>query len=197
MMNISKKEWIFDQHRNTNHFYAGYLPYEYHLKLAYTFFDSFKHLLEHEYDMLMGKEWTPNYRKNEEMVSERDACELAVLGHDLIEDTRVTYNDVSNILGRHAAEIIYAVTNEKGKNRKERANTKYYQEMRKVPGAVFVKLCDRLANVTHGKIFKSSMIHKYKDEHKHFCKMLGRYTEYSKYEEMFLSIDKLFENDLT
>jgi hypothetical protein len=57
---------------------------------------------------------------------------------------------VKNHLDEGAADIIYAVTNDKGKNRKERAGVKYYEGIRKTPGAVFVKLCDRIANVQYG-----------------------------------------------
>ena len=46
---------------------------------------------------------------------------LATWGHDLIEDTRVSYNDVMNHLGQEASDIVFAVTNDKGKNRQERA----------------------------------------------------------------------------
>lgn len=54
--------------------------------------------------------------------------------HDSIEDARLTYNDVKAIANKYmtseqshyATEIVYALTNEKGRNRAERANEKYY-----------------------------------------------------------------------
>ena len=46
-------------------------------------------------------------------------------------------------------EIVYALTNDKGRTRSERAGEKYYQGIRETPYAPFVKLCDRLANVTY------------------------------------------------
>ena len=48
-----------------------------------------------------------------------------------------------------AAEIVYALTNDKGRTRAERAGEKYFQGIRSTPYAPFVKLCDRLANVTY------------------------------------------------
>ena len=48
-----------------------------------------------------------------------------------------------------ATEIVYALTNDKGRTREERAGEKYYQGIRVTPYAPFVKLCDRLANVTY------------------------------------------------
>ena len=54
--------------------------------------------------------------------------------HDSIEDARLTYNDVKDFAYKYmtnrqayiAADIVYALTNEKGRNRAERANDKYY-----------------------------------------------------------------------
>jgi (p)ppGpp synthase/HD superfamily hydrolase len=120
---------------------------------------------------------------------------LACWGHDLIEDTRVSYNDVSHRLD-HAgyfdvADIIYAVTNEKGKNRKERANEKYYEGIRSTPGAVFVKLCDRIANVQYSKMTKSRMFEMYGKEQHEFQRLSGRYTDNQSLEPMFAYLDNL------
>ena len=48
-----------------------------------------------------------------------------------------------------ATELVYAMTNEKGRNRAERANERYYEGIRAVPYAPFVKLADRLANTAY------------------------------------------------
>lgn len=77
--------------------------------------------------------------------------------HDSIEDARLTYNDVMKIARNWmnddqalmAAEIVFALTNDKGRTRKERAGEKYYQGIRTTPYAPFVKLADRLANITY------------------------------------------------
>ena len=94
--------------------------------------------------------------------------------HDLIEDCRVTYNDlikdlmnICNVPETEAiaiAELTYAVTNEKGKSRKERANDKYYSDMRQVKYATVLKVADRIANVRYSKQTNSSMKDKYFDE---------------------------------
>jgi (p)ppGpp synthase/HD superfamily hydrolase len=118
---------------------------------------------------------------------------LASFGHDLIEDTRVSYNDVKKVLGEDAADIIYALSNEKGKNRKERANDKYYTGIRNTPGAVFVKLCDRIANVQYSKMTGSSMFEKYKKENIDFMVGLGRRVG-NAYEEMYQYLINLFED---
>jgi (p)ppGpp synthase/HD superfamily hydrolase len=111
----------------------------------------------------------------------------------LIEDCRVSYNDVKQHLGEEAADIVYAVTNEKGKTRKERANTAYYQGIRETPGAIFVKLCDRIANVQYARMTTSRMFEMYKKENPHFTQMLGRYTDSTELEPMFKTLDELFK----
>ena len=65
------------------------------------------------------------------------------------------------------------MSNEKGKNRKERANDKYYAGIRATKGAVFVKLCDRIANVQYSKMTKSRQYEMYKKENADFVKQLG------------------------
>lgn len=164
------KEWCLEQHRKTNHMYDVYLPYEFHLRMVAEVANDFKHLLDDIKDYSSGKE---TVRHDENKITLRMACLRAVWGHDLIEDCRVSYNDVKNKLGQEAADIIYAVTNEKGKARAERANDKYYEGIRNTPGAVFVKLCDRIANVQYSKMTKSRMFGLYKEENTNFLTKLG------------------------
>lgn len=152
--NNKKIEWIISNHRDTNHYYGEYIPYEFHLRMVAQVSMDFRHLLELK-------------------DSELETVTLAAYGHDLIEDTRVSYNDVKNMLGEEAADIIYALTNEKGKNRKERANSKYYEGIRNTPNAVFVKLCDRIANVQYSKMIGSRMTEMYYKENPEFIKNLG------------------------
>lgn len=146
-----KAKWCVEQHISTNHLYDDYLPYEYHLRSVVEIYEKFKHLLP--------PEW-------------REDCRIACWGHDLIEDTRVSYNDVKKMLNKSVADIIFAVTNEKGKNRKERANEKYYEGIRNTPGAVFVKLCDRIANVEYSLKTRSRMADLYRKENPEFLKAL-------------------------
>lgn len=114
-------------------------------------------------------------------------------GHDLIEDTRVSYNDVKDHLGQEAADIIYAVSNEKGKTRKERANTTYYKGIRETPGATFVKLCDRIANVQYSKMTGSRMFEMYKKENSNFIQELGWFGDVTDPNyELFCTLQELF-----
>ena len=96
--------------------------------------------------------------------------------HDSIEDARLTYNDVMKIAKEYmtdkqallATEIVYALTNEKGRNRHERANEKYYFGIRTIPYAPLVKACDRLANYNYAKETHSRMVDCYKKEMDYF-----------------------------
>lgn len=96
--------------------------------------------------------------------------------HDSIEDARLTYNDVMKIAKTLmsdeqaflAAEIVYALTNEKGRNRHERANEKYYKGIRDIPYAPLVKACDRLSNYEFAKSTKSRMVKMYELEMEEF-----------------------------
>ncbi len=82
---------------------------------------------------------------------------FAAYYHDSIEDARLTYNDVLAVArkcldeshARLATEIVYALTNDKGRTRAERAGENYYRGIRRTPYAPFVKLCDRLANASY------------------------------------------------
>ena len=78
------------------------------------------------------------------------------LFHDSIEDARLTYNDVKSELKLCGlsknqvfigSEITYALTNEKGRTRVERANEKYYEGIRSTKYAPMVKYADRIANL--------------------------------------------------
>jgi (p)ppGpp synthase/HD superfamily hydrolase len=169
---MNKQEWCIEQHNKTNHMYDTYLPYEFHLRMVAQASVKFKHLLDDVHDYFSGKSQVIE-KGHDVTVTLRHACLLAAWGHDLIEDTRVSYNDVQSILGQEAADIIYAVSNEKGKSRKERANDKYYEGIRKTPGAIFVKLADRIANVQYSKMTGSRMFEMYKKENDHFLASLG------------------------
>jgi (p)ppGpp synthase/HD superfamily hydrolase len=168
---MDKIKWCITQHSNTNHMYDTYLPYEFHLRMVNHVAQKFQHLLDNEVDYFI--DILEIGRKGNDKVTLREACLLATWGHDLIEDARVSYNDVRKQLGQAAADIIYAVTNEKGKKREERANDKYYAGIRSTPGAVFVKLCDRIANVQYSKMTSSRMFEVYREENTKFMQELG------------------------
>ena len=182
-------KWCLDKHNNTNHMYDTYLPYEFHLRMVNQVAQDFKHLLDDTLDYYSGKQ---TVKHDENKITLRTACLRATWGHDLIEDCRVSYNDVLNVLGQEAADIVYAVTNEKGKNRHERANEKYYNGIKYTKGGVFVKLCDRIANVQYSKMTKSRMYEMYKKENDKFKELL--YTEEHYTQPMWDYLTNLFND---
>lgn len=113
--------------------------------------------------------------------SHRENILAACWCHDVIKDCRQTYNDVKNATNEAVADIVYVVTTEKGKNRKERANDKYYAGIRKTRFATFVKLCDRIANYQYSKSHKSNMATMYEKEMPGFIEKLYD----AQYKELF------------
>lgn len=106
---------------------------------------------------------------------------FAAYFHDSIEDARMTYNDVLRVAtdfmdkeqSKIATEIVYALTNEKGRTRAERANDKYYEGIRNTPYASFVKWCDRYANMKYSIDIGSRMASMYKSELAMFLEKIG------------------------
>lgn len=163
------KEFAIICHQSTNHWYDG-RPYSYHLMMVNEAAQKFIHLIpEQDREVVLSACWV----------------------HDVIEDTRMTYNDVKTVLGEKVADIAYALTNEKGKNRAERANDKYYEGIRNTPHATFVKLCDRIANIQHSKNTASSMLKKYAKENPNFQQKLFFSDEALGLTEMFVFIHEL------
>lgn len=125
-------------HQSVNQTYGDELPYGYHLDMVVNGIRDFGHLV---------------------CACEEDFLPLFFGGyyHDSIEDARLTYNDVMKVAREMmteeqalmATELVYALTNDKGRTRAERAGERYYQGIRETPYAPFVKLCDRLANISY------------------------------------------------
>jgi len=99
--------------------------------------------------------------------------------HDTIEDAGVTYNNVKEATNLIVAEYSYALTNDKGRNRAERAGPGYYYGIRIYKHASFIKLCDRIFNVEYSRTHGTRMYSMYKKEYEKFRKELydGRWEE--------------------
>jgi len=95
---------------------------------------------------------------------------MSCLLHDIIEDTEVTYKDVKEKFGEEVAEIVYCVTDELGRSRKER-KSKTYKKIRNNPKSIVVKLCDRISNITESMgndNYNLKLMKMYLDEHNEF-----------------------------
>ena len=157
-------------HQSVNQTYGTDLPYGYHLDMVVEGIREFGHLV---------------------CVREADVLPLFFGGyyHDSIEDARLTYNDVLREARKFlteeqalmATEIVYALTNDKGRNRAERAGEKYYEGIRSTPYAPFVKLCDRLDNITYSCSGSNSenqhMKEVYKQEVPHFLSSINPHSD--------------------
>jgi hypothetical protein len=164
-----------------NQKYGNTKPYSYHLGMVVDNVTRFKSILPSEDD------YTIAY--------------CGAWGHDLIEDARITYNDIvqqvkikgtdGKPLNVDIAEVIYSCTEEKGKNRGERLSEKFYSDLRENKVGVFVKLCDVLANVTEGKNTGSGMFKKYQKEYP----KLKRNLYLKEYDKLFVELETLLEID--
>jgi (p)ppGpp synthase/HD superfamily hydrolase len=74
---------------------------------------------------------------------------IAAALHDSIEDDGVSYNDIKKHFGIEVAEMVYCVTDEVGRNRKEKKE-KTLPKTASNPDAIIIKLADRIANIEHG-----------------------------------------------
>ena len=164
----------FQIHDDVNQKYDHVLPYGFHLKMVASFVSRYGYL-----------------------VAESEADILVLYGsaylHDTIEDTRMTYNDIVKFiddfrvgslvlpeeikrkLEEQVPEIVYALTNEKGRNRKERANETYYKGIRDTRFASFIKMCDRLANIQYTMmfVFANRMLEVYRREYPEFIRSIS------------------------
>jgi len=153
------KEYAIYCHNSTAHEYDG-KPYDTHLKMVFNTANKFIHLIP------------------------KDAQETVLAScwvHDIIEDCRETYNDVKAQTNEAVAELAYALTNEKGRTRNERANDKYYEGIKQIPFATFIKVCDRIANYEYSKQQDSKMVKVYQNEMEGFIYKLYD----AKYDELF------------
>ena len=162
------RQSAYDLHQSVNQTYGDSLPYGFHLDMVVDLIRRYGHLV---------------------CAGEEDVLPLFFGGfyHDSIEDARLTYNDVKKVARQWmtdeqaltAVEIVYALTNDKGRNRAERAGEKYYKGIRETPYAPFVKLCDRLANTTFSCSDDEGnprMREVYKQEMPHFLRAINPHS---------------------
>lgn len=153
-------------HESVNQTYDDVHPYGFHLDMVAEAVYKFGHMV---------------------CAGEEDVLPLlfGAYFHDSIEDARLTYNDVMRTARQFmdeeqafvATEIVYALTNDKGRTRAERAGEKYYKGIRETPYAPFVKLADRRANISysfsHANEDNVHMKQVYAKEWPHFIKAIN------------------------
>ena len=111
--------------------------------------------------------------------------------HDVMEDGDLSYNDIKKGFGEEVAEIVYAVTDELGRNRKERKEKTYLKIKANIKATV-VKICDRIANVSHSKEYNKRLFDMYYREHADFAKeLLNSHPDVTK---AFDKLNELWKN---
>lgn len=155
--------------------YGNDLPYSFHLKMVYKQALKFKYLLQPDIDN-GNVDWN-------EIVA---AC----YGHDLIEDARITYNDIKERTNKQVAEMIFLCTEMRGRDRSERKNDQFYIELKTNPGAVFVKLCDIIANVKFGYLENSKQFARAKEEYP----KIKQHLYCDQYADMFNYLEYIFNS---
>lgn len=184
-MDLQKvQDYFYNQHDVVcNQKYDKKLPYSTHLDFVVQQAQKFGYLISNRYNRAK-----PENSLNYDTIW--DEIVTGCFGHDSIEDARLTYNDIKDLYGDNVANIIYLCTENKGKTRAERKSEQWYNELKTNNLAVFVKLCDIIANVKYSFLTNSSMFNKYKQEYEEKVKPF-LYTE--EYKDMFTYLDKIFE----
>lgn len=108
--------------------------------------------------------------------------------HDTLEDCAISYNDIKENFGVEIAEIVYCVTDELGRNRKERKE-KTYPKIRSNSDAIIIKLADRIANLTNSMKYKPQMADMYRKEYEGFRDAL--YIENTEADAMWEHLDEM------
>lgn len=117
----------------------------------------------------------------------RETVLKACYCHDLIEDSELDANDLEVIFGHELADIVFRVSNERGWSRKEK-NFKTYPKIWSNDLAIFVKLCDRIANTKNSKETGYKMYERYREEYPVFRYALKIKELYS---DMWDELDEL------
>lgn len=107
-------------------------------------------------------------------VHETETLLAAAWLHDVLEDTMTLWSDVASACGDEVMRLVLAVTDEPGKDRKERKARTYPKIRAAGRLAVALKLADRIANVRASCApgASHSFLKMYRTEHIEFTKAL-------------------------
>src|ERR1051325_3694036 len=113
--------------------------------------------------------------------------------HDTMEDCGTTFDQVENEFGKEVADMVLCVTDEPGKNRKER-KLKTYPKIAANENALCVKLCDRIANLSQTISDRNTgLVQMYLEEHPDFRAHLFSANHSGKTLALWASLDSLIE----
>jgi len=126
---------IFSLKKHMHQEYESGVPYSIHLIMVSNYINKYINLIpQNDWENVICAGWL----------------------HDVREDVGVSYNDIKKLFGYEVAEITYNLTNNDGRNRKEKAINTYIPKISTNRLSVFCKLADRLANVQYGLLNKNN-----------------------------------------
>lgn len=124
----------------------GKFPYSVHLRLVHSVINDYRDLCPVDFIIIVAAGYC------------HDLMEIGIGYHEILKFTK----------SKEVAELAFALFNSKGRNRKEKNDAAYYKGIRDTPGAIFLKLCDRIANSRHAyatdQLDKLEMYRKENDE---------------------------------
>lgn len=123
------KSQIYSLEKHAHQSYEEGVPYSVHLILVSNFIQKYIHLIpKSAWEWVICAGWL----------------------HDVREDLGISYNKIKTTFGYEVAEMCYCLTNNDGRNRKEKAVNTYGPKTSTNRLALFCKLADRLGNVQYG-----------------------------------------------
>ncbi len=148
------KKYAIRKHINTNYSFNGE-PYEVYLQMIYDVAEKYKHLIKED-----GTKNTMNIIYS--------SCWL----YGLMEYCRTPYHEIKSVFGSDIADIVYALTPNKWKSRKDRFNHRYYKEIRETLHADYVKLCITIADVKYYNKNNKGFFNNFRKGYKYFKQKL-------------------------
>jgi hypothetical protein len=117
-----------------------------HHKNRYGIFPYRKHIS----DVLDMYEEAVKYSTGHIDMTRNGIIRLAIILHDIVEDTDISIGDITLYFHKDVAELVAAVSKDKlnGDSRNNR-NIKYYKQILEVRDAIIIKLADRIANIRY------------------------------------------------
>lgn len=158
---VSKvKNYSFDKHSKQKY---GSQPYNFHLNNVYNYVVKYMDLLDDDNQITLAM--------------------CGSFAHDVIEDTEITEEEIANLFGYKFSVIIGELSKKDGLSLED-----YFQNISESKIATFVKICDRLANVSYSFEKGSSILEKYRKEMPLFREKLYK----PEFDVMFRELEKYF-----
>ena len=173
-----KLQRIYDRHDiECNQKYDGVYPYSLHLKAVRAQVRKYCKIFIKDLDRINSIDPRRYFPTIDSWLS---ALELAAAGHDLIEDARWTYGDIKHLTSSFVADLIRCCTTPDiaGRDREERHNNVFFVRLEEERWAIFIKLCDIIANVLFSLLTNSGMYGKYQKEFPNLYERLYKKEEF-------------------